>query len=53
LPYFSKVEGGQGLGLNISKRIAERLGGSLVLKKKRSPIGSDFELTLPLKKPIY
>jgi C4-dicarboxylate-specific signal transduction histidine kinase len=53
LPYFSKVGSGQGLGLNISKRIAEKLGGTLRLKKQRNPIGSDFELSLPLKKPIY
>jgi len=43
----AKPYGGVGLGLYISKEIAERLGGELTLESS-GPSGSVFRLSLPL-----
>ena len=40
---------GSGIGLSISRRIAQTLSGSLNLKESEAKIGSVFELTLPFK----
>jgi two-component system, OmpR family, sensor histidine kinase KdpD len=42
--------GGTGLGLPLARGLAESLGGTLVARN-RSPKGSEFELTLPLRTP--
>ncbi|MCX6224920.1 MAG: ATP-binding protein, partial [Bacteroidia bacterium] len=39
---------GSGLGLHISKRFAEMMGGSIIVKSKHEA-GSTFTLCLPLK----
>ena len=44
--------GGTGLGLAISRRLAEQLGGELVLVSSESGVGSQFRLTLPADSPI-
>jgi|GEM_PF-2138521 len=46
----SRQHGGVGLGLSISKRLAQILDGDLILKSSRLNIGSHFRLTLPLEK---
>ena len=43
--------GGSGLGLALSKRIAEALGGRLELKKSTPGSGSHFCFTIPMDKP--
>jgi signal transduction histidine kinase len=43
----TRRKGGTGLGLTVSRRLAELLGGSLVLETTSSE-GSTFLLTLPL-----
>jgi CheY-like chemotaxis protein len=40
--------GGTGLGLSLSRRIAEALGGSLILVKSKLGEGSTFQFTLPI-----
>jgi len=49
-PFFTtkKKEGGQGLGLWLSKRLVERLGGTLTLEKSMPGEGSTFVIRLPL-----
>ncbi|MHB1158034.1 MAG: two-component system sensor histidine kinase NtrB [Phycisphaerales bacterium] len=45
-PYFSTKKGGTGLGLAVSRRIAEEHGGTLSLHSEVGQ-GSDFTITLP------
>jgi signal transduction histidine kinase len=44
----TRVKGGAGLGLPVSRRLAHLLGGSLDLESKRDP-GSRFVLRLPIR----
>ncbi|MGH9382416.1 MAG: ATP-binding protein, partial [Thermoanaerobaculia bacterium] len=46
-PYFSTREGGTGLGLQISRRIAEEHGGSLAARNHSHLGGLEVELRLP------
>lgn len=43
---YSKKRGGTGLGLPISKHLAQMLDGDLVLKPGHSPTGSHFQITI-------
>jgi len=49
-PFFTtrKKQGGQGLGLWLSKRLVERVGGTLVLEYSEPGAGSTFLLSFPL-----
>lgn len=51
-PYFSKTLGGQGLGLNISQRISEKLGGTIKHFNLMSG-GSAFAFSQEVQKPIF
>ncbi|RYZ75074.1 MAG: response regulator, partial [Proteobacteria bacterium] len=43
----SRAQGGTGIGLVLSKRLSELLGGELALKASRKAVGSTFTVTLP------
>ncbi len=49
-PFFTTKEKGTGLGLNISRRIVEQHGGSLLLESEMGR-GTTFTLDLPLAPP--
>lgn len=43
----SRSQGGTGIGLVLSKRLSELLGGELTLKSSRKAVGTTFTVTLP------
>jgi signal transduction histidine kinase len=47
-PMLAKRYGGFGLGLSLSRKLAELLGGELKLTETKAGIGSTFSLTLPV-----
>lgn len=47
-PFFTTKEGGQGLGLWLSRELIKRLGGELVLEKSKPGEGTTFVIRLPL-----
>jgi DNA-binding NarL/FixJ family response regulator len=47
-PFFTTKEGGQGLGLWLSKQLIRRFGGELVLEKSMLGEGTTFVIRLPL-----
>lgn len=45
---IERLHGGSGLGLMLSRKLAEALGGTLTLKESHVDRGSTFELSLPV-----
>ncbi len=43
---FTRVHGGSGLGLALSKRLAQALGGDFILAKSEVGVGSEFQVTI-------
>jgi signal transduction histidine kinase len=52
VPFFTTKAQGSGIGLPLSRQIAEAHGGSLVLENRRTGRGSIARLRLPLADPI-
>ncbi len=50
-PYFSTKSKGTGLGLAICRNLADRMGGSIILRNRSRGPGARAELTLPRLKP--
>ncbi|HWG59125.1 MAG TPA: ATP-binding protein [Candidatus Acidoferrales bacterium] len=48
VPFFTTKPGGSGIGLVLSRQIAEAHGGTLALENRRSARGCDARLKLPL-----
>jgi signal transduction histidine kinase len=48
VPFFTTKAGGSGIGLALSRQIAEAHGGSLTLENRRSGHGCEARLRLPL-----
>ncbi len=55
---FSQVDGslsrrheGAGLGLALSRRLAQMLGGNVILSQSREGIGSTFTISVPFERP--
>jgi signal transduction histidine kinase len=48
VPFFTTKPGGSGIGLVLSRQIAEAHGGSLTLKNRVAAPGCEACLTLPL-----
>ncbi len=48
VPFFTTKPGGSGIGLVLSRQIAEAHGGSLTLKNRPAGPGCEACLTLPL-----
>jgi two-component system nitrogen regulation sensor histidine kinase NtrY len=48
VPFFTTKPGGSGIGLVLSRQIAEAHGGALTLQNRRPDPGGRAELTLPL-----
>ena len=48
VPFFTTKQGGSGIGLVLSRQIAEAHGGSLVLKNRRTGRGCEAHLHLPV-----
>jgi len=49
VPFFTTKSGGTGIGLALSRQIAEAHGGHLTLENRRSHAGCTARFTLPLK----
>ena len=49
VPFFTTKRGGSGIGLVLSRQIAEAHNGSLSLKNRTDKSGCEARLTLPLK----
>jgi two-component system, sensor histidine kinase len=43
---YTRIAGGTGLGLPLSKHLAHLLGGDLILKKSEIHVGSQFQVTI-------
>jgi signal transduction histidine kinase len=48
VPFFTTKPGGSGIGLVLSRQIAEAHGGTLTLTNRRSGAGCEARLQLPL-----
>jgi nitrogen fixation/metabolism regulation signal transduction histidine kinase len=48
VPFFTTKPGGSGIGLVLSRQIAEAHGGSLTLENRKTGAGCEAKLTLPL-----
>ena len=48
VPFVSTKQGGNGIGLVLSRQIAEAHGGSLTLENRRQARGCEARLRLPL-----
>jgi signal transduction histidine kinase len=51
VPFFTTKRGGSGIGLVLSRQIAEAHNGSLSLRNRPDRPGCEARLTLPLKQP--
>jgi signal transduction histidine kinase len=49
VPFFTTKRGGSGIGLVLSRQIAEAHNGSLTLRNRTDSSGCEARLTLPLK----
>ena len=48
LPNYTTKPGGKGIGLHVSKKIIESIGGKITVKSPGTLSGADFIVTLPL-----
>ena len=48
VPFFTTKEGGTGIGLVLSRQIAEAHGGNLILQNREQGIGCVAQLRLPM-----
>jgi two-component system, NtrC family, nitrogen regulation sensor histidine kinase NtrY len=52
VPFFTTKPGGSGIGLVLSRQIAELHGGTLKLKNRFDRAGCEAELRLPVSQPF-